>query len=429
MKSLINRIVLLSLTLGMMSFLQAQTDDNASQAYKKAYSYILNEQWENAITALGKVIDSHPDSQWMDDAEFWQCYAREKLGRNLEDVYQCYARFIETQKNSKYVDDAKNNMIRIGKMLVKQGKPEYKQMVKALQTDDDEDIALSALMALQFMGDEKGLPAVLQLYNSDRSLEFREKCLFLLSQFDAPEAEDKLIEIAKTDKDPEIRKKAIFWLGNRTESKQSDQVVKVLQSIMNSDPDIEVQEHVLFAFGQMGKKGLPLLIQAVKSHPKPELREKAIFWLGQQESKDVLDILKTVIETDANQSVREQAIFALSQLPDGIGTPTLITLAKTHPNAELREKAVFWIAQQEPTKEIFQLIRDVINQDPEQEVREKAVFALSQLDTEESLDLLIDIAKNHEDNEMRKKAIFWLGQSKDEKARDALLGIIQGSGR
>jgi HEAT repeat protein len=49
-------------------------------------------------------------------------------------------------------------------------------------------------------------------------------------------------------------------------------------------------------------------------------------------------------------------------------------------------------------------------------VRKRAVFAISQLPTDQSVPKLIDLAKTHRDPEVRKQAMFWLGQSGDARA-------------
>jgi HEAT repeat protein len=45
--------------------------------------------------------------------------------------------------------------------------------------------------------------------------------------------------------------------------------------------------------------------------------------------------------------VREQALFALSQRPRDEGVPALIRIAKTNKAPELRRKALFWLGQSE----------------------------------------------------------------------------------
>jgi len=59
---------------------------------------------------------------------------------------------------------------------------------------------------------------------------------------------------------------------------------------------------------------------------------------------------------------------------------------------------------------------DAIANDPETEVKKRAVFALSQLPKDEGVPLLIQIARTNRNPEVRKQAMFWLGQSKDQRA-------------
>ena len=54
----------------------------------------------------------------------------------------------------------------------------------------------------------------------------------------------------------------------------------------------------------------------------------------------------------------------------------------------------------------------------DREVRESAVFALSQRPREEGVPALISVARTNKDPEIRKKALFWLGQSDDPRAID-----------
>jgi HEAT repeat protein len=61
-------------------------------------------------------------------------------------------------------------------------------------------------------------------------------------------------------------------------------------------------------------------------------------------------------------------------------------------------------------------IRGAIDNDPEFRVKERAVFALSQLPKDEGVPLLIEVAKSNRSPEVRKKAMFWLGQSRDPRA-------------
>ena len=97
--------------------------------------------------------------------------------------------------------------------------------------------------------------------------------------------------------------------------------------------------------------------------------------------------------------------------------PDLLKIAKSDDiTRKTRRSAVFWLGQaagDAATKGLTDLVDDG-NQD--REVRESAVFALSQRPRDEGVPALIRIARENKDPDLRRKAIFWLGQSDDPRA-------------
>ncbi len=67
-------------------------------------------------------------------------------------------------------------------------------------------------------------------------------------------------------------------------------------------------------------------------------------------------------------------------------------------------------------KSLESAINDAIANDPETDVKKKAVFALTQMPNGDGVPLLIQVARTNRNSEVRKQAVFWLGQSKDERA-------------
>ncbi len=58
-------------------------------------------------------------------------------------------------------------------------------------------------------------------------------------------------------------------------------------------------------------------------------------------------------------------------------------------------------------------------------IKEQLIFVYSQRGDKASVDKLLDIAKNDPDKELRKKAIFWLSQSDDPRAADLLQSLLE----
>ena len=61
-------------------------------------------------------------------------------------------------------------------------------------------------------------------------------------------------------------------------------------------------------------------------------------------------------------------------------------------------------------------LEGAVTDDPDRDVRKKAVFAISQLPKDEGVPTLIALARTHRDADVRKQAMFWLGQSGDQRA-------------
>lgn len=78
------------------------------------------------------------------------------------------------------------------------------------------------------------------------------------------------------------------------------------------------------------------------------VRRQAVFWLGQAAGEAATrGLAELVDEAAVDRDVRESAVFALSQRPREEGVPALIRIAKENPDPELRRKAIFWLGQSE----------------------------------------------------------------------------------
>lgn len=113
----------------------------------------------------------------------------------------------------------------------------------------------------------------------------------------------------------------------------------------------------------------------------------------------------------------EHAVFPVILADSVTAWPELLRIAKnSRITRRTRRQAVFWLGQaagEAATKGLTDLVEDRTG---DRDVREQAVFALSQRPHDEGVPALIRIARENPDPELRKKAIFWLGQSDDPRA-------------
>lgn len=138
--------------------------------------------------------------------------------------------------------------------------------------------------------------------------------------------------------------------------------------------------------------------------------------LGIVGTKDATTYLLALSLKDESRAA-EKAIFP-AVLADSVTIwPDLLKIAKAdNVSRKTRRSAVFWLGQaagDAATRGLTDLVDDG---SADHEVRETAVFALSQRPRDEGVPALIRVARQNKDPDLRRKAIFWLGQSDDPRA-------------
>ena len=91
-----------------------------------------------------------------------------------------------------------------------------------------------------------------------------------------------------------------------------------------------------------------LLLLARDRGRDDELRETALFWLGQAAGNAVAPDLEDIIaDDDEDSDLREHAVFVLDQALTGSDTlvPTLSRIARENPHPDVRRSAMFWLSQ------------------------------------------------------------------------------------
>jgi len=121
-----------------------------------------------------------------------------------------------------------------------------------------------------------------------------EKAIFPAVLADSVTIWPDLLKIAKDDKiSRKVRRSAVFWLGQAA----GDAATKGLTEIVeDGSQDREVRESAVFALSQRPHdEGVPVLIKIAKENKDPELRRKAIFWLGQSDDPRALSLFEELL--------------------------------------------------------------------------------------------------------------------------------------
>ena len=137
--------------------------------------------------------------------------------------------------------------------------------------------------------------------------------------------------------------------------------------------------------------------------------------LGALGTREASELLLDLARTNNGKAGRN-AIFPLTLVDSLEVWRDLMRLARddTRPR-ETRRQSVFWLGQlaEEPATAG---LNDLVGEEAlDRDVREQAIFALSQRPRDEGVPALIKVVRTSKDRELRKKALFWLGQSDDPR--------------
>lgn len=108
----------------------------------------------------------------------------------------------------------------------------------------------------------------------------------------------------------------------------------------------------------------PRVLEIARNDDRPEdVRETAVFWLGQLAGEKVIEGLESIVaDDDEDLEVREAAIFALSQGDTETSAHSLMKIARSNRHPELRKTAMFWLAQRDEP-EVLDFFEEILVDD------------------------------------------------------------------
>lgn len=405
-------------------------EDPGAEAYAKAREALNSRRYDAAAKAFRELRRKFPESGYVPDSYYWQAFALQRQGgrNNLRRALGLLDDQREEYPGASTRSDADELRVRIDAQLARRGDANAAQAIASQASEPcgpEQEVRAAALSALLNMNAERAIPILKEvLQNRDAcSVELRRQAVFLISQKMTDESVDLLLDLAhrNPDPDPEVREQAVFWLSQV----QSEEALEALEAILQDSDDRDIQEKAIFAISQHASQSA---IQALRQYAEradapDELRENAIFWIGQNPRAGGTRYLIELYPRLDEDELKERAIFAIAQGDSDEARDWLIGRARdSSEGVEVRKNALFWAGQTggleiADLQGLYQTLTD-------REMREQVIFVVSQRNEREAVDILMDIARMEKDPELKKRAIFWLGQSNDPRVPEFLLKLI-----
>lgn len=430
--------------------------DEADSLYRAARSELRERNYQRAADLYGSLRTRFPNSSYVTESMYWQAFALNRVGS--EDALRL-ALDVLTQQANNYPDnvstEARQLYTRIQGQLARQGDMHaaallavqadaLSQTVREQSTRAAEQAAIANAVAGQY-------PYGFSQQQDENDV--RMQALNALMHMDADAAMpilQRVLENRSAD-NVAMRRRAIFLVSQQRSADRE----RILIDVVRNDPDPEVRSHAVFHLSQVRTPAAVAALDSIlQSSTDRNLQQRALFALSQHRSEQAANILRAYAERgDAPIELRGTAIQWLGQ--NRSNGQYLITLYGRLSNRDLKEKALFALSQNR-SDDHAQFLLDIAMDGSESiELRKRALFWVGQMrvateqlyqlydriDDREmkeqlifvygqrgrddaALDKLIDIVRNETDNHLKGRAIFWLGQSRNPRAIAVLEEII-----
>ena len=304
--------------------------DPADSLYRLAREAMSRGDWKRAAEIFHRIPERYPQSEYAGQAMYYEAYSLYRSGGD-DDLSNARDRLKELQ--SRYPKVAKSSdgttlATRVCGELAKRGDqtcasqivtkagditadtPTASQGRRCPSEDDEDDDRIAALNALLQMDADQAMPILKKvLERRDAcSAALRRKAVFLVSQKRTDETANILMNVARSDPDQEVREQAVFWLSQVPGS------TGLLEQILLGNSDENIKEKALFSLSQQSEPRAQQILRdfAMRESESSDLREKAIFWLGQRRSADNTEFLRTLYSRLTDQDLKEKILFSLS---------------------------------------------------------------------------------------------------------------------
>jgi TolA-binding protein len=217
-----------------------------------------------------------------------------------------------------------------------------KLLMDAVRSDPDVEVREQAVFWLSQVDLPEAVVALDSILRSSRDQAVQEKAIFALSQHNSRRAAQALrAYAARNDAPQSLRENAIFWLSQSNDPEN----IPFLRDLFLKVQDRGSKDKIIFAISQkQNAESQRWLLQIAGDRNQPvEIRKQSLFWAGQMKGSP--QEFFNLYETFSDQEMKEHLIFIYSQNNSRAAVDKLMQIARSEPNPELRKKAVFWLGQ------------------------------------------------------------------------------------
>jgi len=230
-------------------------------------------------------------------------------------------------------------------------------LLDVARNDPNHDVQSQAIYYLSTTRSDRAAAALDSILVASRDNDVRNSAVYALSVIHTDRAAQALQRVAQDERMPEdVRASATYWLGN---AGLAD--LAFFRTLYTNTRSHAVRNNVIQAVVGLHSPAATqwLLDMAKDKSIDADSRKNAIYWVGQQKSVD-LDQLMTIYEQGrGDNDVQSQVIYVLSTRSEPAAVDKLMAIAKSDSNVEMRKSALYWLGTKNDPR-VKQFLLDIV---------------------------------------------------------------------
>ncbi|MDP3718697.1 MAG: HEAT repeat domain-containing protein [Acidobacteriota bacterium] len=320
---------------------ESERRQRVDEQYQRGQEALERRNWSRAADAFTSVVDAQ-NSTRVDAALYWKAYALDKLNQQA-DALTALGQMIKTYPQSRWIADAKALELQVRQNAGQAPRPE---------AESDEELKLLAIQGLQHSAPEQAVPMLEKILQGTASPQLKARALFVLAQSNSPRARQVLTTVAKGGSNPDVQRRAIQYLGvhgsvdNRA----------VLAEIYAGSNDVDIKRQILqslFVGGDATR-----LIEVANIEQNVELRRQAVRHLGTMGRTRTGDALVAIYAREKDADIKRQVINAMFTQNNA---DSLVAIARKEADPALKREMVQKLSLMTKNKVAMDYLMEILN--------------------------------------------------------------------
>lgn len=321
----------------------AGSDDPAYKMYKEGYDLVLDEQWKEAAIKFKQVLQQHPQSRYVEDAQFWNAYILAHSTQQPQKAARAYSAFLAKYPASKYIDEVIADLAELkgNYALFHNGHVPSQQRSVTVSITDSTDLESNEIIVID-SGGETIIPG--------GTLPHLEEITHTI-RIDARRIGEIATIVTKIENDTifGIRKNVRGSVHMLKSPEKNDQSYHALKGIL-LDSRLPQQKRVaaLSSLSDMKKINVvPVLLDVIRLDTCPEIQVIALDHIREriQDKEKTVTVLEDLFRSLPKEQTeqRQMVFYSIADIGNDRAVDFLETIARSNRDSELRGEAIYYL--------------------------------------------------------------------------------------